>query len=313
MLVRLIPIVFVLIWSTGWIVGKYVVPHADPLAFLSLRYAAAIALLAPAAFILKTNWPKEPKLWAHALANGVMLHGLYLGGVWWAIAHGVPAGVSALIAALQPLFTALAAGPLVGERLSPARWAGIALGFVGVTLVVAPKLTGAGLPLGAPLLVNVVAMVAVTAATLHQKRSLKAVELPALASIQYVGALLVTLPLVPLIGEFRFDASPESFAALAWSVIVLSIAAILLMLVMIERGEVSRVASLIYLVPPIAALQAYALFGETLNLVQLAGMALAAAGVLLANGGGRPASAEGCIAAPPSDDEDARKTSRRPA
>lgn len=311
---RLVPLVFVLIWSTGWIVGKIAAAHGDPLAFLSLRYAVAIALLAPAALLLKARWPATPRLFAHALVNGVLLHGVYLGGVWWAIANGVPAGVSALIAALQPLFTALAAGPLVGERLTPARWCGVALGFVGVALVVAPKLSGVGLSLGAPLAVNVLAMVAVTAATLHQKRTLTEVDLPALVPVQYLGALAVTLPLVPLFGEFRFDATPEAFMALAWSVLVLSIAAIMLMLVMIERGEVSRVAALIYLVPPIAALQAYVLFGETLNGVQLIGMALAAVGVVLANKAGRPASAEGCIAAEPlRDDKDSTETNRRPA
>lgn len=312
MLVRLIPLIFVVIWSTGWIVGKYAVPHADPLAFLALRYAAAIAILLPVAGLFRARWPSSPRQWAHALGNGVLLHGVYLGGVWWAIAHGVPAGISALIAALQPLFTALAAGPLVGERLSPLRWGGIALGFVGVALVVAPKL-GGGLPLGLPLLVNIAAMVAVTAATLHQKRSLAGHHLLALAPIQYVGALAATLIAIPFVGEFRFDASVQALGALAFSVLVLSIAAILLMLYMIERGEVSRVAALIYLVPPLAVVEAWAMFGETLGLLQFAGMALAACGVLLANGSRPPASAEGCIAAKSPDDEDAAETFRRPA
>lgn len=312
MLLRLLPVVFIVIWSTGWIVGKYAVPHADPLTFLALRYACALALLAPAALLLGARWPATPRLWGHAFLNGVMLHGAYLGGVWWAIAHGVPAGVSALIAALQPLFTALAAGPLLGERLTRKRWIGVALGFAGVGLVVWPKLTGS-LPLGLPLAVNVIAMVAVTAATLHQKRALAGVDLKALAPAQYLGALAVTIPLIPLIGEFRFDATPEAFAALGWSVLVLSIAAIMLMLVMIERGEVSRMAALIYLVPPVAALQAWGMFGETLGPVQFAGMGLAAVGVALANGSGAPASAEGCIAAKTSDDEDAAETIRRPA
>ena len=312
MLVRLIPIAFVVIWSTGWIVGKYVVPHADPLAFLVLRYAGAIAVIAPIAFLLRARWPKTPAAWGHAMANGVLMHGVYLGGVWWAIAHGVPAGVSALIAALQPLFTAIAAGPLVGERLSGIRWAGIALGFVGVALVVAPKL-GGGLPLGLPLAVNVLAMVALTAATLHQKRSLAGVDLLTLAPVQYLGAMIATLAVVPLLGEFRFDATPEAFWALAFSVLVLSVAAILMMLYMIERGEVSRVAALIYLVPPLAAFEAWAMFGETLGLIQIGGMALAACGVLLANGRRAPASAEGCIAAKTPDDEDAAETIRRPA
>lgn len=312
----LMPVAFVLIWSTGWIVAKYAAPHADPLAFLTLRYVAAIALLAPLAVLSGARWPRSGREWVAAGINGALLHGIYLGGVWWAISHGVPAGVSALIAALQPLFTALAAGPLVGERLDARRWLGVAVGFVGVAAVVAPKLAGGG-AIGAallPIAVNVLAMVAVTAATLHQKRSLAGADPRTLAIGQYVGALILTAPLVPLLGEWRFDATWPAFAALAWSVIVLSIVAILLMLVMIERGEVSRVAALIYLVPPVAAVQAYLLFDETLGLIQLVGMALAALGVALASGGAPPAaSAEGCIAAEPPDGEDETETPRRPA
>jgi drug/metabolite transporter (DMT)-like permease len=312
----LIPAAFVLIWSTGWIVAKIAAPHADPLSFLSIRYAAAIALLAPLAFALGARWPRSGAEWRAGLASGVMLHGVYLGGVWWAIQHGVPAGVSALIAALQPLFTAVAAGPLLGERLGPKRWLGVALGFAGVAAVVAPKLlaSGGGLGgLGLPVGVNVLAMAAVTAATLHQKRALAGVDLRALAPVQYLGALGVTLPAVLLFGEFRFEVTFETVAALGWSVVVLSIVAIMLMLVMIERGEVSRMAALIYLVPPVAAVQAYLLFGETLTAVQLIGMALAAVGVMLANGSGPPASAEGCIAGAGRDDEDDAETFRRPA
>lgn len=310
-----VPVVFVLIWSTGWVVAKYATPYADPLTFLVVRYASAIACLAPLAVALGARWPAGPREWRDALVSGVMLHGVYLGGVWWAIAHGVPAGVSALIAALQPLFTALAAGPLVGERLDGRRWTGVALGFFGVALVVAPKLAGPGALDGiwVPLAVNVLAMVAVTAATLHQKRSLTGADLRTLAPAQYVGALIVTLPAAFLLEDMRFEVTTQSMLALGWSVLVLSIAAVMLMLVMIERGEVSRVAALIYLVPPTAAVQAYFLLGETLTGLQLVGMALAAVGVLLANARGRPTSAEGCIAATPPDDEDIAETPRRPA
>lgn len=313
-----IPIVFVLIWSTGWIVAKIAAPHAGPLTFLAVRYVGAIVLLAPLAVLLGARWPSSARDWRHALLSGVLLHGVYLGGVWWAIAHGVPAGVSALIAALQPLFTALAAGPLVGERLDARRWLGVALGFVGVATVVAPKLVGAEAgalgSLWGPIAINVLAMTAVTAATLHQKRALVGMDLRTLAPVQYLGALAVTLPLAFGLEDLRFDPTPETLLALAWSVLVLSIAAIMLMLVMISRGEVSRVAALIYLVPPVAALQAYALFDEKLSAVQMIGMALAAVGVLLANRADRPVSAEGCIAAEtPRDDKEGTETSRRPA
>ncbi|MFL1876881.1 DMT family transporter [Hansschlegelia beijingensis] len=309
------PALFVLMWSTGWVVAKFATPHAGPLTFLTLRYVCALALLAPVAFLAGARWPRRPSEWGGALVNGMMLHGLYLGGVWWAIAHGVPAGVSALIAALQPLFTVLAAGPLLGERLTPKRWLGVGLGFLGVAAVVAPKLaaandlSGALLPLG----VNVLAMVAVAAATLHQKRSLGGMDLKALASLQYAGAIMLTAPVALLAEDFHVNWTPEAALALAWSVLVLSIGAIMLMLAMIKRGEVSRVATLIFLVPPVAVLEAFLLFGETLSAVQLLGMGLAAAGVVLANAKGAPASAEGCIAAAARDDEDAAETLRRPA
>ncbi|MFD1703625.1 DMT family transporter [Methylopila henanensis] len=317
MLVRLSPPLFVLIWSTGWIVAKLAAPHADPLTFLVLRYVGAIALLAPLAFALGAAWPRGRAAWGAAMLNGVLLHGVYLGGVWWAVAHGVPAGVSALIAALQPLFTAIAAGPLLGERLDAKRWAGVAIGFAGVAAVVAPKLAAPGdaAGLGWPLAINVAAMVAVTAATLHQKRALAGADLRTLAPVQYLGALLVTAPAALLFEDLRIDWTIETVAALAWSVVVLSIAAIMLMLFMIKRGEVSRMAALIYLVPPTATAQAFLMFGETLSPVQLGGMALAAVGVVLAAGAPRatPASAEGCIAAIGSEGEDGGHNERRPA
>lgn len=317
MIARLTPIVFILIWSTGWIVAKLAAPHADPFAFLIARYVGAAALLAPLAVVLGARWPATRGEWSHALLNGALLHGVYLGGVWWAVSQGVPAGVSALIAALQPLFTALAAGPVLGERLGPRRWLGVALGFAGVAAVVAPKLADGGATeglggLGLPIAVNVLAMAAVTAATLHQKRSLAGSDLRTLAPAQYLGALAVTAPLVWATGATRIDWTGETIIAMVWSVLVLSIAAIMLMLAMIKRGEVSRVAALMYLVPPTAAVQAYLLFGETLSPIQLAGMALAAVGVGLAAGtaAGAPASAEGCIAANVPAGEDAAERSR---
>ncbi len=309
----LMPAGFVLLWSTGWIVAGIATPHAGPLTFLSLRYACAIALLAPLAVVLRVRWPQGRAAWLSALGNGVLLHGVYLGGVWWAIEHGVPAGLSALIAALQPLFTAVAAGPLVGERLGPRRGLGVLMGFAGVAAVVAPKLMaiGAGAAL-APIAVNVLAMAAVTAATLHQKRSLAGNDLRALALIQYLGALVVTAPIALFFEGWRFEWTASTALALAWSVIALSIVAIFAMLAMIARGEVSRVSALMFLVPPIAAVQAYLFFGERLSLIQIAGMALAAAGVLLVNARVPPLSAEGCIAAKLPDDEDGPEILRRP-
>lgn len=282
----IMPFVFVLIWSTGWIVAKYVVPYADPLTFLSIRYGAAFLVLAAGALLLRAEWPRTWPQWRHAVLSGVLLHTFYLGGVWWAIAHGLPAGISALIAAVQPLMTAALAASLAGERLRPVHIAGIALGFCGVVGVIAPKLMGVTLAgmsgLTAAIVINLIAMLCVTLGTFYQKRFVQSGDLRTITAVQYVGAFITTLPLALLLEPMRFEIRTETMLALAWSVVVLSIGAVGLMLIMIRRGAVSKVAALIYLVPPTAALQAYAMFGEMLSIVQVAFMMIAAFGVYLA-------------------------------
>lgn len=285
-LLALAPAAFVVIWSTGWIVAKYAAPHADPLTFLAVRYAAAGILVAGIALASRVEWPKTRAGWLHAMASGVLLHAIYLGGVWWAIARGLPAGISALIAAVQPLLTALLAARLAGEKLRPVHAGGVLTGFAGVLVVLSPKLAavseGGLAGLGWPLAVNLLAMVSVTLGTFYQKKHVAAGDLRAITALQYLGAFAVTLPVAALIEPMRFDFGRESFLALAWSVIVLSIGAIGLMLMMIRRGAISKMAALIYLVPPTAALQAWLMFGETLSAVQILGMGIAALGVFLA-------------------------------
>jgi drug/metabolite transporter (DMT)-like permease len=287
MLAALAPIVFVLIWSTGWVVAKYAAPYADPLTFLFIRYVAAALLLGAVIAAVRARLPQNRMEWFHAIFSGVFLHALYLGGVWWAISRGVPAGISALIAALQPLITMALATMLRSERPGGVQIAGILLGFLGVMGVVWPKLSPGAMEgaaaLGPQIALNALAMVSVAIGTLYQKRYLVGHDLRSVAALQYVGAALATLPLAFLLEPMRFEPVIETWLALAWSVLVLSIGAILLMLWMIRRGAVSKLASLLYLVPPVAALQAYAMFGETLTLFQIAAMALAALGVYLAN------------------------------
>ena len=153
LLPRLAPPLFVLIWATGFIVARLVAPHAEPLTFLSVRYLLAILVLGAVAAAARAPWPRSPAGWRDGLVAGVLLHGLYLGGVFWAVRHGLPAGIAALVAGLQPLATGLLVGPLLGERVSAWRWSGIAIGFLGAALVVAPKLGAAdGLGIAAPLL-----------------------------------------------------------------------------------------------------------------------------------------------------------------
>jgi drug/metabolite transporter (DMT)-like permease len=273
---------FVFIWATGFIVAALAVGHADPLTFLCVRYVLSIAVFAGASFLLKAQWPRAPCAWRDALIAGMLIHGIYLGGVYWAIWHGMPAGLTALVTGLHPLMTAAFAIPLLKERLGARQWAGIALGLAGVGLVVAPALASVrGLPL-APLAATLVATLALALGTVWQKRSQPRMDLRVNAAIQFMGALLLTAPAVLLVEEGRFDGTPAAWSAMAWAVLVLSVGGISILLALLKRGAASRVAPLLYLAPPVAALIAWALFGEALTAVQVAGMLLAATGAYAA-------------------------------
>jgi len=281
-----IPALFVLLWSTGQISARFAAPYADPLTFLSIRFGLAGGLIAIYAVLAGATWPRRRIDWVHGLVSGVLLHAIYLGTVWWAIKHGLPAGISGLIAALQPLLTAALAGPLAGERLSVRQRLGVVVGICGVVLVLYPKLAGTGFFASGgdtiPALVNVVGMIGVTAGTFYQKRFLHSGELRTIAVVQYLGATPPVLLVALLTENLRFEIVWSSVLSMAWSVLAMSIGAIALMLMMIRQGAVSRVASLIYLMPPTIAFQAWLFFDETLSAVQIAGMVGTAVGVYLA-------------------------------
>jgi len=277
--VAAMPVVFVLLWSTGFIVAKYASPHAPPLAFLLWRYASVVLVLLPVIAITGAPWPRNLASWLHVVVVGVLLQATYLGGVWWAIAEGMPAGASALIVGTQPLLTAFLASA-VGERASARQWIGLVLGFGGVALVLSDRFTLQGVGL-APLLVNVLALAGITAGTLYQKRFGVGVDLRTGSAIQFGASFLVTLPFVLASGKRQVDFAAEFWLALAWSVLVLSLVAMALLLTMIRRGRATEVASLMYLTPPATALLAWALFGEALGLMAWAGVLVAMSGVAL--------------------------------
>ncbi|MBU3731930.1 MAG: DMT family transporter [Beijerinckiaceae bacterium] len=285
LLLTLAPGLFVLIWSTGWISARFAAPYADPLTFLSVRYALAGALLAVLCVASGAVWPRG-KAAAHAALSGVLLHAIYLGGVWWAISKGLPAGISGLIAAVQPILTAFLAPRLAGETIPLRHWLGIVLGFGGILMVLGPKLAGlSGAALSSqlvPLGINVIAMISVTLGTFYQKRFIAAGDLRAVTVLQYAGALAITLPIAWLTEPMRIAWNLSMVLNMAWAVLALSIGAIGLLLMLIRQGAVSRAAALIYLVPPTVALEAFLLFGETLNGLQMVGMAVTAFGVALA-------------------------------
>ncbi|ABC91921.1 hypothetical conserved membrane protein [Rhizobium etli CFN 42] len=284
---RFAPAVFVLLWSTGWVVAKFAALHSEPFTFLSIRYAlSALAFLA-FCLVTKAQWPKSRATVLRAIYSGFFLHGFYLAGLWWAIANGVPAGISGIIAALQPLLTAMAAPFLVGERLQKTQQLGLALGFIGIAIAISPKLFDPAMAdlshAALPLAINLIAMGSVTYGTLYQKKHLQSGDLRAIATLQYVGALILTLPLSLIFEHQHFDGSAHVYGALIWSVFGLSMGGVGLLLYLIRRGQVSRAASLIYLMPPAVALEAFITFGEPLTLPLTLGTVIVVTGVYLTN------------------------------
>jgi drug/metabolite transporter (DMT)-like permease len=279
MLARLAPFLFVLLWSTGFLGAKFGLPHAAPLAFLLVRYLLVITLMTSLALALRAPWPHDGRQWFHIGVSGLLVHALYLGGVFVAIDAGLPAGVTALVVGMQPLLTATVAGRMLGERVQPRQWLGLALGFVGVTLVLSNKL-GAAFGLDA-LWPAIAALLGITAGTLYQKKFCPRFDWRSGSVAQFLPTTLVTGVIVFARDDFRIDWTGEFIFALGWLVLVLSIGAISLLNWLIRHGSAVNVASLFYLTPPTTALLAWLLFGETLTGAALAGMALAVWGVYL--------------------------------
>ena len=279
-----IPALFVILWSTGFIGARLGLPHAGPLTFLSLRYSLACALLLLVALATRAPWPRRPAALGHYAVAGLLVHGVYLGGVFLGISLGVEAGVSALIVGLQPLLTAAFAGLLLGERVTGRQWTGLGLGLIGVALVLGPKLgRGPGDAVGA--VACVAALLGITAGTLYQKKFCGGMDLRTGSVVQFAAAGLLTAPLALSFEETNVAWTGEFVFALLWLVLVLSLGAVSLLYLLIRRGAASEVASLFFLVPPCTALIAWPLFGEILGPLALAGMALTAIGVALASRG----------------------------
>lgn len=277
-LLAAMPAVFVLIWSTGFVVARYAMPHAPPLLFLAARYALSILAFMVWIAWARAAWPQGRAQWGHLAVTGVLLHAGYLGGVWVAVKGGLGAGLAALIVGLQPILTALWLNGR-GQRVPPRQWLGLVLGLAGLALVVAHKLR-----LGeatVPTVVSaVVALLSITAGTLYQKRWVQACDVRGANCVQLIAALAVTLPPALWLGG-RVDWHPELLGAMVWSVLVLTLGGSSLLVMLIQRGAATAVTSLMYLVPPCTALLAWLLFDEALGPGVLAGLALTAAGVYL--------------------------------
>ena len=287
-LIRAMPAVFVLIWSTGFIVAKFGLPYAPPLTFLVIRYLLSIACFLVWIALTRAAWPRGARQWAHLSVTGILMHAGYLGGVWVAVKNGMGSGLVALLVGLQPVLTALWVSAVnsslssedVQSRVTTRQWLGLLLGLGGLLLVVARKFgTGSevtALTLGC----SVFALVNITAGTLYQKRFVQPADVRTANAIQLLAAFVVTLPLIflehePIVWNGYF------LSAMAWSVLGLTLGGSSLLYLLIQRGAATAVTSLLYLVPPTTALMAWALFGESITLVTIAGTALTALGVSL--------------------------------
>ena len=276
---RIYPLLFVFLWSTGFIGAKYGLPHAEPLSFLLTRYGLVIALMTAIALATRAPWPARPRDWLHIGVSGLLVQAVYLGGVFVAIKHGLSAGITALVVGMQPLLTGLLSGWLLGERVSARQWGGLGLGFIGIALVVSGKL-GDG-ALGPMLIPALVALLGITLGTLYQKRYCPKFDLRSGSVIQFVPTAIVTAAAVAVFEDYRIDWNGHFLFALGWLVLVLSIGAISLLNLLIRSGSAVNVASLFYLTPPTTALIAFFVFGENLTLTVALGMAVAVSGVYL--------------------------------
>ncbi|MEO7493558.1 MAG: DMT family transporter [Massilia sp.] len=275
-----IPLFFVFLWSTGFIVAKFGLPYAPPLTFLILRCVVVLLVLLPCVLAWRAPWPHG--LVGHIAVAGMLMHGGYLAGVWCAIKLGMPAGLSALIVGMQPILTA-AAAPLIGERVLPRQWLGFVLGLAGVALVVAAKMTLVGLT-PQSIAVCVMALVSITTGTLYQKHFCPSFDLRTGTVIQYAATIVLLLPFAVALEGFSpalatVNWTPRFVGALLWSVFGLSIGAIFLLFKLLRGSAATQVTSLLYLTPPTTAIMAWFMFGEAFNLMGIAGMVVAVLGV----------------------------------
>ena len=278
-LLRAMPAVFVLIWSTGFIVARFGMPYAPPMGFLATRYALSVLCFLPWILLARVAWPQGRAQWLHLGFAGVLMHAMYLGGVWAAVKAGMGSGLSALIVGLQPVLTGIWLSAR-GSRVTSRQWAGLLLGFLGLALVVSRKFGAGGEANLVTLSLALLALMGITVGTLYQKRFVAPCDVRSANAVQLAAAFVVTLPLALLEPEAMVW-NAQLAGAMAWSVLALSLGGSSLLYLLIQRGAAASVSSLMYLVPPTTAVIAWLLFDESITGITLLGTGLTALGVAL--------------------------------
>lgn len=279
------PTVFVLIWSTGFVVAKYGLPYAPPLTFLSIRYALSLLCFLVWIALARVSWPRGRQQWLHLSVSGVLIHAGYLGGVWVAIKAGMGSGLAALMVGLQPILTALwvssqASSNHSAEKVTQRQWLGLALGLGGLVLVVSRKFGSTQEVTVFTLAAITLALLSITVGTLYQKRFVQPADVRGANAVQIAAAFVVTLPLA-LFETEAVTWTPQFIGALAWSVLGLTLGGSSLLYILIQRGAATAVTSLLYLVPPCTAMMAWLLFAESITVATIVGTAITALGVSL--------------------------------
>lgn len=277
---RAAPAIFVVLWSTGFVATKYVLHNAEPLTYLAIRMVVVVALMVVIVAVARPRWPDRTGI-VHSIVAGILVHGFYLGGTAVAIAHAVPAGLSALIPGLQPILTSTLANRWLGERVTPLQWAGLLIGLAGVVLILHGRPMGGEAGWG--WFASGVSLVSITLGTLYQRRYCGSIDWRAGNLVQYLAVMILFAVAAGLFEDNAVRFTAEFALSVAWLAVVLSIGSIGLLYWLIRRSAASSVASLFYLVPAVTAAMAYVLFGERLDTLAIAGMVACAAAVFLVN------------------------------
>ena len=288
LLIRIAPLLFVSLWSTGFIAAGYSMHNADPFVFLCLRFSITALVLVPIILIMSNPLPRQIWSYRHDMITGALLHCGYLGFLFWPIKNGVPTGIVAIIIGVQPILTTALATLYIGEHLSARKLAGLLIGFAGIGIVIVGKygvtlgLNGGLEPLD--LGMCIVSLLAIAIGVFYQKKFCDQSRLLPGTMMQYVAGAISTALFALLFGEtWVIDWTPGFALALGWQVLGLSIGAVVLLMVIIKNGEAGRISSMFYLVPPLVVIEAHFLFGETLGLLSSAGMLICVVGVVIVN------------------------------